>query len=430
MSAWSNKPFGNDSALDWLGCTKTLNAEQFRAFLYETLRSVQKGWTGDSDDGEKAIAAIGLVAAAAIEPIGPCPKEVKELILKHGFVPELRLIESCLEASRVVCFDEQSELRELWDEQDGLAGWIKQVEKLNASLNSALKKGLPNRVPKKQVTPRTLIKLIELYKIEPSSSVRQKIAEKFEAISDLSSAADKELDFKSPLYLAALHGFYDEVQKLISRGADPNGDGKSCFGPSPYDRPFDAACLNGHLKVAQLLVACGAKVFFTVLEDQTTSDSYKRVLAVGGKPKKKGDTHWVALEKVCYGGPVAAIEYLRSLGATLFETNFEGAGVAHWEAQGGNVQVLEYLANSGFDLDQPVGNSGPSPLHEAVEKGRFEAATFLLNKRSDPNRINRFWVNDPWTPMSFLTRREKNDKKMVELFQSFNAKKIEDLEYS
>jgi ankyrin repeat protein len=421
MGAWSNKPFGNDSALDWLEKAALPSANQFSAFVSDTISTVLGNWAGDSDEAEQAIAAIAVVSAAAVEPIGPCHKDAKALILQFGFAPDTRLITNCLSALQVVCYSEASELRELWNDEENVVSWLKQTEKLGIALNAALKNSLPTRVPKKRGMPRSLIKLIHLYKTDPSTAIRKKITEKFAEITNFSSAANAELDLLTPLYLAAWHGFLEEAQNLLDRGADPNGDGNCYSGPSPYERPFDAACLNGHLELAELLRTRGARIFIALEQDDGVPfcDHHRRVLAVGAKLKKKSDPYWVALVRVCDNGSVAALEYLLSLGATLDETGYDGRSLAHWAAKGGNLQILEYLSKAGLDLDRSVGHSGPSPLHDAVENLNFEATKFLLEKGAKPNRINRFYGNHPWTPLTAAIWKGGRGEKLAELLKRY-----------
>jgi ankyrin repeat protein len=430
MGAWSNKPFGNDAALDWLESASLPSANQFLVFVSDTINTVLGNWEGDSDEAEKAIAAIAVVSAAAVEPVGPCHKDAKALISKLGFVPNANLIANSLSALQVVCHSEVSELRELWNDEGSVVSWSKQTEKLSMPLHAALKNGLPPRAPKKPAMPRTLIKLINLYKTDPSTAIRKKITEKFAKVTDFTSADNRELDLLTPLYLAAWHGYLEEARNLLDRGADPNGDGKCFLGPSPYERPFDAACLNGHLELAELLRSRGARIFIALdLDDGLPlCDHHRRLLAVGGKLKTKGEPYWVALVKVCHEGSVTALEYLLSLGATLFETGYDGRSLAHWAAQGGNLPILEYLSKEGLGLDRPAGHSGPTPLHDAVEKLNFEATKFLLENGANPNRINRYYSDHPWTPMNAAIWKESRGAKLVELLRHHGAKTIEELE--
>jgi ankyrin repeat protein len=72
-------------------------------------------------------------------------------------------------------------------------------------------------------------------------------------------------------------------------------------------------------------------------------DHHRRVLAVNAKLKKKSDTSWVALVRVCDNGSVKTLEYLLSLGATLDETGYDGRSLAHWVAKGGRGEKLAEL---------------------------------------------------------------------------------------
>jgi ankyrin repeat protein len=425
MSAWSKAPYGNDAALDWLNDPSLQIANDYLSVIRSALAKIlQASWEGDSDEAQCAIAAAALVAAAAVEPIGSCHKDAKALITKHGFVPDVGLIVDCLGAIKVVCYEERSEIRELWAEEEGLDAWLKQGEKLTANLKAALQTELPTRTQKKQAWPRTLYKLIERYKSEPNQAVRKKIAKKFAAIQDV-NRADSDTNFMKPLYLAATHGLFEEAQDLLDRGADPNGDGMAYFGPSSH-RPFDAACLSGNLQVADLLRARGAKIFDTV-EDRQPNDIDRRVVSVGAKPMQSGDRYWQALINIARAGSIEALEYLLSHGATLHERNFSAEGIVHWAAQGGNAPMLAYLKKAGLDLFSPVGKTGPTPLCKAVDENELEATQFLLENGANPNHVNRIYSKHPETPMDRALTNPRGAA-IAKLLKGYGAKTLQELE--
>jgi ankyrin repeat protein len=423
MSAWSNKPFGNDAALDWLSDPQLQNANEYLLTIHNTVRCILENWDGDSEEAQRAIAAIAVVAAAAVDPIGQCHKESKALITKHGFVPSASLITDCQAALKLVCDEAHSELRELWIEEDSLDAWLKQNKKLTDSLTAALQNGLPARTPKQQALPRSLYKLISRYKAEPTNAIRKKIAQKFAEIPDVNRGST-DTDFLTPLYLAASHGFFEEAQSLLNRGADPNGDGKRFFGPSG-NYPFDVACVSGNLDLAELLRNCGAQIFSLV--EARSPDIDGRVISVGGEPMRSGSRYWRALIRVAAEGSVDALEYLLSQGATLHERDWSGQGIVHWAAEGGNVHMLIYLAKLGLDLDKPVGVRGPTPLCKSVSSLQLEATRFLLEKGVNPNHVNRIYCNHPETPMD-RALTNANSRAIAELLKSYGAKTLEELE--
>jgi ankyrin repeat protein len=421
MGAWSNKPFGNDSALDWLERAALPSTNQFSAFVSDTISTVLGNWAGDSDEAEQAIAAIAVVSAAAVEPIGPCHKDAKALISQFGFVPDTRLITNCLSALQVVCYSEASELRELWNDEGSVVSWIKQTERLSIALNAALKNGLPTRVPKKQGMPRALNKLVALYEKEPTVKVRKKITEKFSALNDF-TANTEETGFKTPLWFAARHGLLEETEDLLNRGADPNGGGEGRFFralyevDSPFKGNFPAACLSGNLQVAELLRVRGAKVFLQRSVDTDLIETYKRLRI---DFTQLNGQYCPALQLVASDGTPAAVEYLLGLGANIDEIDDEGKGIAHWAAGEGNIQMLEFLKEKGRDLDLAAGQFGPTPLHTAVHGGQFKAVSFLLENGANPNHIDQSQLLWPCTTLKFAIWRE--DKKMMALLKEYGA---------
>src|SRR5688572_27895876 len=96
MGTWNNKPFGNDTALDWLSALET--AAVARNFIDHTLCALDEEWDGDVSDAEAAIAAIAVVSAACVNPIASVAAEAKSWISKTGFVPDKQLIDKSMTA--------------------------------------------------------------------------------------------------------------------------------------------------------------------------------------------------------------------------------------------------------------------------------------------------------------------------------------------
>lgn len=417
MGTWNSKPFGNDTALDWLA---DLEAQKdLAAFLAETLDKVLGGWDGDSTEAEEAVAAAAFVAASAVEPVGSTTQEAKKLIALRGFVPSEQLLAMSLQAVERICTN--SELRELWEESDGLRSWLSQMDKLRDSLVRASVTGLPSRVPKKPGMPRSLYRLVELYSAEPSEKIREKIRGKLRIIDVNKSSADT--DWKSPLSLICRYGLLDEARDLLQRGADPNNS---------KPNPFVEACVGGHVEVAELLRQHGATIFFKV-ERQVIEgagnpfdDIMLRQYRVRGiEPKPMGYEYCLALFAVAREGGAKGIEYLVSIGADLNQTDLNDENLIHKASQSGNVEMLRLLIAAGLDPGKTKGKFAESPLHYAVSSGKCEAVAVLLENGANPNHIDKFEGSEHrWYQTSLDICEDDGIRQLLRRFGAMGATEI------
>ncbi len=122
MGSWSAKPFGNDTALDWFHALE--EASDPTLFIRETIQKTGAGSQLDASTGESVIAAAAMVAAAAAEPVGSLPKEMKAWVRHNGYVPEADLLDACIHAVERVASG--FELAELWAESSS-AGTCQRV---------------------------------------------------------------------------------------------------------------------------------------------------------------------------------------------------------------------------------------------------------------------------------------------------------------
>lgn len=128
MGAWGEKPFENDSALDWLG--EIDEVEDLR----DTLASIADAEDYlDVDDGSAAIAAAEIVAAACDGKVNRLVEDARTWLGRHG--KQLADSDRALAAraiKRVLGSD--SELAELWDEHGTDNEWRRDVAGLVARL--------------------------------------------------------------------------------------------------------------------------------------------------------------------------------------------------------------------------------------------------------------------------------------------------------
>ena len=396
MGTWSSSPFGNDTAKDWAWGLSDAGGS---ALIDRTIQAVVTAKKDiDAPIAEEAIAAATVVAAAAGDPIRGVSADIKRWINTQGYVPTKKLIGESMKAIDRITRD--SELRDLWDESHGLEGWVKATAKVRDKLVEAKKSALPKRKPKKPGTPRALYKMLERYDEEPSDELKARIRRAVERIKD-PNRGGKETKHQEPLSLVARRGLIDEVRLLLEMGADPSGY-TAIISAEP---PFVAACVGGHLEVAELLREAGADVHEEVerdLENEFLGDAILAQMEVRGvEPKKRGYRYCLALFAVARRGTPEAVEYLLSLGADLNQSDLNGETLMHKAAEGNNVAMLRYLAEKGLDINARVGKTAEAVVHSAVERKAFDALKFLLENGADPNPIESYegsehqWYNTP-----------------------------------
>jgi Domain of unknown function (DUF4259) len=129
MGAWSIEHFDNDAALDWLYDFSMTPSVQL---LEDTFKAVAD--TTDyieSDDGAAVLAAAEVIAAVKGKKSAAYPEDT-EVFSSLRISPEL--IARALQAIDVVSREDNSELKELWQESDEYEDWQKAVNDLRERL--------------------------------------------------------------------------------------------------------------------------------------------------------------------------------------------------------------------------------------------------------------------------------------------------------
>ena len=160
----------------------------------------------------------------------------------------------------------------------------------------------------------------------------------------------------APLYYAALCGFHDLVERLISEyPQDVNADGGN------YLRPILAALATEHFKTADLLRHNGADLNIRGPSENTPLHS-----AVDGS------------------GHIKVAQKLIEYDVNINTVNGGGYTPLHWASydrfKGGFIPRL--LLKHGADVNAR-GNDGSTPLHEASESGALEVARVLAEYGAD-----------------------------------------------
>src|SRR6266436_552381 len=187
----------------------------------------------------------------------------------------------------------------------------------------------------------------------------------------------------TPLYYAALCGFQDLAEKLISKHPQQIN---STYGY--YVSPLVAALRGGHFKIAQSLYERGA--------DVDVQGPYGRTPLYGAS---------------C-SGHFEIVEWLLSRSANLnFREEGEGSVPLHLAAYFGHVEVSRLLLQYKADVNAQD-NDGGTPLHDASKAGRLDVALLLLEHGANVNARD----NGRKTPLRWaLERRDVSEGRPLEV---------------
>ncbi|RZI62527.1 MAG: DUF4259 domain-containing protein [Rubrivivax sp.] len=111
--AWDHGSFDNDGALDWLGA---FLARPSAASVEAALNAALRTGPLESPEGESAMAAAEVVAAALGKPAQNLPKELAAWLQRADRAHYQKLKKLAGRAVNAVVSGSQSELRELWRE--------------------------------------------------------------------------------------------------------------------------------------------------------------------------------------------------------------------------------------------------------------------------------------------------------------------------
>jgi hypothetical protein len=142
MGAWGHNSFENDTAGDWIWDLKPVKKSLFRkkndpfAYPMSAINKLLKSDLYiDAPEGEEAIAAAECLAAAQGNPPSDSPEEIdKWLASLNAQRPPPAMLERAKQTLLKVRNDEQSELRELWQESEYFDAWQAAIDNLIARL--------------------------------------------------------------------------------------------------------------------------------------------------------------------------------------------------------------------------------------------------------------------------------------------------------
>jgi hypothetical protein len=373
MGTWNTKPFGNDTASDWLWELEKATDE-----------SVLKTALGAEADGDETIAAAAVIEAARRQPIGKLPPKAKAWVSERGFVPSDALVKAAIDAVEKI--KTQSELRELWAESNSLNSWLQQMDSLLAGLREVQSLPSPVRLPKAPSTPRRLEKIIEKVNPDEESPLRKTLRKKLEAITDLEASVTGTAFPLQPLTLLAKQGLLPEAKRLVERGAKVNPVLKDQLSPTP----LEAACGSGQAEMAKWLLEQGAIIYVERTQHVPVNKTYSKL-------ELKTFAGPTALYGAVRSGSIATIRVLMQHRARLDTEDLHKEyrkhrlgydTFLHKAMESTHPHVIEFLVKNGMDVEvrDSLGRTALiAASDQATHKDRMKVIEKLLALGANPN---------------------------------------------
>ena len=159
-------------------------------------------------------------------------------------------------------------------------------------------------------------------------------------------------DIAQPLYYAALIGLAQIVENILHQNVDVNDVG------GHQGTALEAACVNGHWKVVQILIDAGA-------------GSRDNALHIG-----------------CSKGDEEVVQILMDAGTDINDTAGYRGTPLEVACSNGHERVVEMLLDARADVNAEIGGFYGSALLAASERGQKEVVLILLNAGADVNAKN------------------------------------------
>ncbi len=242
----------------------------------------------------------------------------------------------------------------------------------------------------------------------------------FAAARALISDSDVNLaqaDGMTALHWAVRHDDLATVRALLAARANPKAENR--YGVTP----LALACVNGNATVIGLLLDAGADANFPQRGGETPLmtaartgklDAVKLLLARGAAVDAKLPDGQTAVMWSAAEGHAAVVETLIAAQADFRTPLATGFTPMLFAVRAGHAEVVRALLKAGIDLNAPTqptrtGNKllrrGATALTLAIENGRFELASALLDLGADPNDLR-----SGYTPLHILSWIRKPDR--------------------
>ncbi|KAI5783465.1 ankyrin repeat-containing domain protein, partial [Pyronema domesticum] len=208
------------------------------------------------------------------------------------------------------------------------------------------------------------------------------------------NANDTESIGRTPLILAAEHGYGNIIIVLLKLGADPDVI-------TDCDRlALKEAAQNGHLLAVKLLLGSGKCRVDARAKDSTPTalhlaaemghvEVVQTLLEAGADANLTYQAGWTPLYYACQNEHVEIIKALIEYGAnTLVQDRWNVTPLSYACSHGLSHAVLALLENN-VDPNFPIDYSGASkirPIHFAAENGYHQIVEYLLKFRADSTK--------------------------------------------
>ena len=149
------------------------------------------------------------------------------------------------------------------------------------------------------------------------------------------------------------------VRLLLTKGLFPTVGLDPAYDTDSIAPALHAACKNGHLAAAELLVDSGV----TFNADQW---------------------NWKPLHYAAYGGHEEVVAFLLGLGADRFAQTPLGLTACHMAAERGYLEIVVSLLRNTISCQWPSTLRKNTVLHSAAAAGHLNIISFLLSKGFDP----------------------------------------------
>ena len=189
-----------------------------------------------------------------------------------------------------------------------------------------------------------------------------------------------------PLSIACYNGYYDCARLLLENKANRE------IQKIQFTDLLRHAVLNGHLKLCQLLLKCGADTNTPFKGNSILSESIdagnveiiKALIANGAVINAPDSNKQTALQKASMKGDKELVAYLLDHGADINHVDDNNCTSTFFAAQSGFAEIVQLLIDRGADPQYPA-NEGWTPLH--ICQVHPETAHTLLKHGVDVNKV-------------------------------------------